>query len=172
MKQIIAAALVLAICLGPAQALETPEAISVENSLGFQTAVPNLKRFKFAGSQYVHLSGNLSLRGNEYLHQETGYVSVTLSGSTSLFGSGGVSAGNVRINERVSIYLREGSNYISESVQVSEYVSVYKNGRYVGSTHVTGTIRVSGWLSGKWLRLDGSGTISGSLFVQDDKNKG
>jgi len=171
MKQLIAAVLALGLVASPVGALDAPETIRFQNSLGFQKALPNLKQFKFAASQYVNLSGNLSLRGNDYLHREEGYVSVNLSGSTSLYGSGGVTAGNVRFNERVSIYLRKGQNYISEYVRVSQYVSVYKNGRYVGSTNVTGTIRVSGWLSGKWLRLDGSGTISGSLFVRDDDKK-
>ncbi len=170
MKQITAFLLSLGLVVAPARALETPESLKIKSAV----SLDRLPKFKaaFTGSRYVRLSGNLSLRGSEYLREGSTYITVNLSGTAYLYGGGGIRASNVRVNERISFYLREGQNYISESVRVSERVSIYKNGRYVGSTTVTGTIRVSGWISGNWLRLDGSGTISGSLFVrEDDRNR-
>ncbi len=170
MKQITAFLLVLGLAVAPARALETPELLRFKSALSLNKFAPKLN-INFTGSRHVRISGNVSLRGSEYIREGATYIYVNLTGSGYLSGTGGVRAGNVSISERVSIYLREGQNYISEYVRVSERVSVYKNGRYVGSTNVTGTIRVSGYISGNWLRLDGSGNVSGSLFVREDKAK-
>ncbi len=169
MKQIIAFLLSLGLVAAPAHALETSESLKIKSAV----SLDRLPKFKaaFTGSRYVRLSGNLNLRGSEYLREGSNYISMNLSGTAFLYGGSGLRASSVRVDERISFYLREGQNYVSESVRVSERVSVYKNGRYVGTTTVTGTIRVTGWVSGNWLRLDGSGRISGGIFVREDDRR-
>jgi len=122
----------------------------------------------FVASRYVNLSGYISLRGNTHIREGSQFVSMTISGNATLHGSG-ARTDNVWVNERITFHLRDGQRFVNESVRISKYVSVYEGGRYVGSTTVSGTVRVSGSVSGRWLRLSGSGNLSGSIFVRDQQ---
>lgn len=125
-------------------------------------------RQSFKASRFISLSGWVNLRGNTFVREGDGFVRIDLSGNTTLHGSG-ASTGTIWVRHSANIYLRKGQTFVNETVSVSEYVSVYDRGRYVGSTHVSGTVRVSGTLSGNWLNLSGSGNLRGSLFVRDPR---
>ncbi|PCI36385.1 MAG: hypothetical protein COB53_09785 [Elusimicrobia bacterium] len=125
-------------------------------------------QFGFKASRYVSLSGWVNLRGSGFVHEGSNSVRIDLTGNARLSGAG-ASTDTVWIRESVNIYLLKGQTFVNETVHVSEYVSVYDRGRYVGSTNVSGTIRVSGTVSGSSLRLSGSGNLRGSLFVRDPR---
>jgi len=164
MRNTLIALLVLPICA--ASAASAP--ISIEGlRSGAVLALPKAQN-GFKASRYVSLNGYLSLRGNSYIREGATYVRVDLSGNTRLNGAG-ASTNTIWVRHSANIYLRKGQTYVNETIQVSEYVSVYDRGRYVGSTRVSGSIRVSGHVTGNYLRLNGSGSLRGSLFVRDQR---
>lgn len=133
---------------------------------GASVSAPSPLRRSFKASRFIHLSGWVNLRGSASVHNGATFLSVPVSGNATLHGSG-ASTSPVWINKTVMIHLSPGQTFVNETVYVSEYVSVYDGGRYVGSTNVSGSIRLSGSVSGTWLQLNGSGNLSGSLFVND-----
>lgn len=168
------AALLTLFCLAmPASPLETPEALKSAAFAGLSraAAAPAIKA-GFTRSSYERISGYLNLSGHAFMREGDRFVTVNVDGSALLSGGGGVQSNYARFSERVSAHLSGSSSYVSETVNVSEYVAVYKNGRYVGQAHVTGNIRVSGSVSGNSLRLSGSGSVSGGVFVNEKAEDG
>ncbi|MBI5595667.1 MAG: hypothetical protein HY928_06200 [Elusimicrobia bacterium] len=156
----------LAVLAAPVQAVPSLESLSA----GAVLAAPAPTK-AFKAQRHVSLNGDVRLSGNGFVPHNGGFVSIPLSGTVRVYGDGGKVTGDGRVNEYVSVWVREGSNYISQFVSVNASVSLYSNGRYVGMTTVHGSVHVSGWASGSWLRLDGSGSVSGSAFISDESPK-
>ena len=78
--------------------------------------------------------------------------------------------GSIRISDTVSAYVRPNS-HVSAWARPYAYVSIYDNGRYLGSTRVSGTIHVSGWSRNGWLDLSGSGYVTGQLTYTDPEEE-
>ncbi len=121
-----------------------------------------------AARKLVRISGNIRLAGTEYINDRDGFIYITLTDQVRLDSGFEYRTDTIWVRESVSFFIRKGQSYVSEYVRVSEWVSVYKNGRYVGRVNVTGTIRVSGWVNGSWLRLDGTGTLNGSFYANEE----
>ena len=127
--------------------------------------------FKQTKGQYVSLSGYVNLRGSGFIPSNGGYMSLYMSGSFTMRDfSSGVTTNTVYLNENVSFWANE-NQYINQSVYINKYVSLYKDGRYVGSTTISGSISVSGWPSGNYLNLNGSGYLRGSFYLNEIKVK-
>jgi hypothetical protein len=67
----------------------------------------------------------------------------------------------------VNVTIPRTGDRVSSYVRIRANVSLYQNGRYVGSTTVSGNVYVSGFISGTYLRLSGRGTVSGDVFVSN-----
>ncbi|TBR22400.1 hypothetical protein EPO15_08175 [bacterium] len=149
----------------PASAAPSLEAVKAMPLLSAELALPARKAFK--AQRNVSLYGDVRLSGNGFVPHNGGFVSIPLSGSIRVTGDGGKVRGDGMVNEYVSVWVREGSNYVSQFVTVNANVSLYDGGRYVGTANIHGSVMVSGWANGSWLRLDGSGSVNGSAFVSD-----
>ena len=172
MKKYAAACLSILSAAVPALALETPEALRRLSLKALSaTAIAPVLKINFTASRYEHISGFVTLRGTEYVREGETSARVRLDGSASLHGSGGITTGSVRFDESVTVRFNDTNANVSDTVYLTEWVNVYKNGRYVGRASVSGSIRVSGRVSGNWLRLDGSGSVSGGLMVREEKKQ-
>ncbi|KAF0127217.1 MAG: hypothetical protein FD189_430 [Elusimicrobia bacterium] len=117
--------------------------------------------------QYVRVSGYVSLSGSAWMQQDGGYTSFNFSGYTTVRDSSGrVTSNSVRVSSYEGLWLRPGQ-YIHHSVRPNMSVSLYKDGKYVGSTTVSGYISVSGWPSSNYVTLNGSGYLEGSLYITE-----
>ncbi|MBU2530643.1 MAG: hypothetical protein KKD35_06355 [Elusimicrobia bacterium] len=115
--------------------------------------------------EYISLSDYVNLSGSGFLPSNGGYTTIYLTGWVTFRDmSGKITSNQVYMNERVSFWSKE-NQYISESVYVNKNIQLYKDGAYVGSTYVSGSIRVSGWPSSNYIRLDGSGYLRGSFYL-------
>lgn len=164
MKNTLSALFALAFCVSLASAAETPETIHFGGLQAFDAA-SLLPQKAFKASKYVRLSGSVNLSGTAFVSQGSNYLHATMTGSTNLSGEG-YQTGYVSIHENISSFTT--GNYVNAWVQVNAYVSVYKNGKYVGSTYARGSVPVNGWISGGFAHLNGYGTLSCELFVQED----
>lgn len=119
-----------------------------------------------SASQYVRVSGDVRLDGSGYLPKGSRFVSVNLSGPTDIRDSSGrVRSGYTTVYYTASLFVN--GSWVSDWARPSVYVSLYREGRYIGQAHVDGTIHVSGYVSGDWVHVSGSGTLSGDVWVRD-----
>lgn len=119
--------------------------------------------------QYVQVSAYVSLNGNGFLPAgpNGGFTTVNLTGwATFRDLSGKITSNNTYINASASLWVRP-NQYVFQSVNPAVYVTLYRDGKIVGSANVSGSVPVSGWPSSSFFSLSGSGQLSGSLFVED-----
>ena len=154
----------LAVLSAPAHAAASLEAAHAASAAAIAAPAPT-KAFK--AQRHVTLNGQARLSGTGFVQQHGGFVSVPLNGDVRVSGDVGQVTGNGSINQHVSLWIHPGSNYVSQFVSFTANVSLYKQGRYVGTAMVSGSVMVSGWANGSFLRLDGTGSASGSAFIDD-----
>lgn len=157
--------LTVVLSLPASAAVPSIEAVKAAPLLSAELALPARQAFK--AQRHISLNGDVRLTGSGFIPQNGGFVSISLSGDVRVTGDGGKVRGNGRVNEYVSVWVREGSNYVSQHVSVHTTISLYQNGRYVGTASVRGSVWVNGWANGSWLRLDGNGSVNGSAFVNE-----
>ncbi|MBI5243559.1 MAG: hypothetical protein HY922_07725 [Elusimicrobia bacterium] len=165
MKNALALVGTLALCVSLCSAAQTPESIRFSGAEGFQK-LAQFKPLALKTSQYVRLSGNVTLNGSTHVPQNSHYAYVTLSGWTNITGGDRYQSGTTNVSQSVSIWLN--GNYVSQWVQVNVHVNIYKDGRYVGSTYVQGSVHVSGWNNNGWVNLSGSGTLTGDILAEQN----
>lgn len=166
MKHFCALLLSLSVGLPTALAAGSAESLKASGVAAFaQAAAVPPKAFK--AQKMVMLWGQASLNGTGWIfNQHTTYVTVNLSGSLNANGDGGrVQTGNTMISQTVSLYLPPGQSAVYQNVSINQNVSLYCNGRFAGTAFINGNIHVSGFRSGNYLSLSGSGPVSGSAFV-------
>lgn len=121
---------------------------------------------KAKSSEWVTVSGNITLNGSGFVAGHSNFVTVDLSGWTTVSDM----TGRVRsYNEHVSVmgnFFVNGS-WVNGSVYPSAYVSLYRDGKYVGQGRIEGTVFVSGYVNGSWVSVNGSGTLRGTILVND-----
>ncbi len=117
---------------------------------------------------YVQVSGYVTLNGNGFLSGTTGgYTSVTLNGwATFRDSSGQVTSNNSYISVPASMWIYP-NQYVFQTVYPNVYAQFYNKGAPVGSTSMSGSISVNGWPSGNYVTLNGSGNLTGSIYVED-----
>jgi hypothetical protein len=59
------------------------------------------------------------------------------------------------------------NQYVFQTVYPNVYAQFSYKGKPAGSASMSGSISVSGWPSGSFFSLSGSGTLSGSVYVDD-----
>lgn len=181
MNKLSLAVAAFALSAAVASALEGPEAArfgaeaSFRGLSGFKAAIPAKLVLKQVapegaavktGTRVVRLSGHLSLSGNAHIPQGSSFAHVTMSGWTSLTDQDGRRVdGSIHFSE-TGMYHASGS-HVSGWARPSAYVSLYQNGKFLGSGRVDGSIYVSGWNSNGWVNLSGSGPVSGTIYVQE-----
>ncbi len=120
------------------------------------------------GGHYAQLSGYVNLTGNGFLNGTgASYTSVTLSGWASFRDSSGdVTCNNAYINTMVSMWITP-NQYVFQTVWPNVYVQCSYKGKPAGSVNMSGSVSVSGFPSGNYVSLNGSGNLTGSLYVED-----
>jgi hypothetical protein len=118
--------------------------------------------------RYVQVSGYVNLTGNGFVSgPNASYTSITLSGWASFRDSTGeVTSNNSYINTMAYMWITP-NQYVFQSVSPNVYAQFYYKGKPVGSTSMTGYISVSGFPSGNYVSLNGSGNMTGSIYVED-----
>jgi hypothetical protein len=123
------------------------------------------RRAKAAGVRSIRLSGQLSLDGSAHVSAGP-FTTITLSGWAYLRDdNGGRISGNIHFSDTQTYHL--SGNHVSGWARPYAYVNVYEGDKLLGTTRVDGSIYVSGWNNGGWVRVSGSGPVSGSLVVGD-----
>lgn len=146
-------------------AMESVETLRAGALGGFE-GLAHVRLKPEAAKAVVNLSGYLNLDGSGYVsNPHGGSVMITLRGSTNLSDPATGASATAYFNETQTFFVN--GNFVSGYVYPRQYVQVTRNGRSVGSLMVSGSIYVSGFLSGGWVRLSGSGQVSGSGPVQD-----
>ncbi|MDE2290953.1 MAG: hypothetical protein KGL53_02625 [Elusimicrobia bacterium] len=158
----------LAVLTLPVSAAPALEAVSAGAAAAL-TRPLHIKAFK--AQRNVSLSGSVRLSGSAFVPQGGNFVTVFLNGDVQVSGDGGQVQGSGSVSQSVSLFINPGSNYVSQFVYVNPSVSLYQNGAYVGTTTLSASVLVSGWVNGGWVQLDGSGNASGSAFIQDQAKK-
>lgn len=158
-----------AISGGAAQAFHAMSAFKAKSGLrSLSAANGEARKLKAAGSQrYVRLRGHVNVWGNAHVPQgQNGSVWITVSGDTQLQDeTGRYLNGTVSVSDS-SHYFVNG-NHVNGWARPSANVSLYRNNRYLGNIRIEGSIPVSGWNNGGWVRLSGSGWVEGSGYVYD-----
>jgi len=116
---------------------------------------------------YVQVSGYVNLTGNGFVPQNGGYTSVNMTGwGTFRDYTGKVTSNNTYLNVMASMWIYP-NQYVFQTVWPNVYVQFYKDGKYVGSAYMNGSINVSGFPSSSFVYLNGNGTLNGSIYVED-----
>lgn len=120
--------------------------------------------------RYVSVSGNISLSGNGFVPgQNGGFATVSMTGWLTVRDvTGRITSNNTYVNKMVSLWVYP-NQHVFQTVWLNEFVQLYRAGKPLGSTSVTGSVSVSGWPSGSSLWLNGSGSVSGTIYVEDEE---
>ena len=123
---------------------------------------------KVRTGRYVQVSGYVNLTGNGFISgPNASYTSVTLTGWASFRDSAGeVTSNNSYINTMAYMWITP-NQYVFQSVSPNVYVQCSYKGKPAGSVNMSGFISVSGFPSGNYVSLNGSGNMTGSLYVED-----
>lgn len=117
-------------------------------------------------SKSVMLSGYLSLSGSIYVPSQNSYASGYVNGWLSLRDSSGeYYTNNTYLNVYVGFFVN--SNYVYVTAYPNQYLTVYKNGKSVGSVYITQGVGLSGWLNGNFVNLNGSSYINQTAYVSE-----
>ncbi len=123
---------------------------------------------KARGGQYVQVSAYVTLNGSGWMPgSDGGFTTVNLTGwATFRDATGQITSNSTYINTSVSAWVKP-NQYVFQTVNPSVFVTLYRDGKPVGSVNVTGSVSVSGWPTSGYFSLSGSGTLSGSLYAED-----
>lgn len=118
----------------------------------------------------IRLSGWINLSGSGFAPQHSPYVTVTVSGWTTLQDETGRTLnGSIHLSDTQS-YFASG-NWVSGYARPRAYVNIYDNGRLLGTVLVDGNVHVSGFKNGDWVHLNGSGQVSGWGTIEEPEPK-
>lgn len=160
-------------------AVQKPESSSVDfirqlNALpvavqAAAVSLPVSAPVKVKSAQYVQVSGYINLTGNGFMPQNGGFTSVTLSGwATFRDSTGKITSNNTYINVIASMFINP-NQYVFQTVWPNVSAQFYRDGKPVGSTSMSGSISVSGFPSSNFVTLNGTGNLTGSIYVEDEK---
>lgn len=118
--------------------------------------------------QYVSLRGYVSLNGGAFVPVNGGFVNVNLTGWAQLVSS------DYKVktdNQYISVYasfLVNPNQYVFQTVYPNVSFSVYNEGKYIGTVYPRDPISVSGWATGNYLNLSGSGYLNASIYLPEN----
>lgn len=136
-----------------------------------EVKVPEVKTpVRARTGRYVQVSGYVNLTGNGFVSgPNASYTSITLTGWASFRDSSGqVTSNNSYINTMAYMWITP-NQYVFQNVSPNVYAQFYYKGKPVGSANMTGFISVSGFPSGNYVSLNGSGNLTGSIYVEDEQ---
>ncbi|MBI5629660.1 MAG: hypothetical protein HY921_02115 [Elusimicrobia bacterium] len=111
---------------------------------------------------YVPVSGQVSLSGSAYVPNGSSYVTVTLTGFAYFKDSSGrITSHPAYIHVMHGFWANQA--WVSNYVYVTAYPSFFQDGASIGAFPVSGSVHVSGWITGNWIRLTGTGTLAGTV---------
>ena len=132
--------------------------------------VQEITSAKAKTGRYVQVSGYVNLTGNGFINGPgTSYTYITLTGWASFRDSSGeVTCNNTYINQPVSVWITP-NQYVFQTVWPNVYAQFNYKGKPAGSANMSGSISVSGFPSGNYVSLNGSGNMTGSIYVEDEQ---
>lgn len=132
-----------------------------------EKSTPASQSAKAKAGQYVQVSGYVNLTGSAPVPQNGGYTMVNLTDWAAFRDASGKIISNwTYISVPASMLIRP-NQYVFETVRPNIYVQFYKDGKYIGSANMTGSISVNGWPNGGFVNLNGSGYLDGAVYVND-----
>lgn len=141
-------------------ALETPK----------EEAQDKKEEIKFEKlGKYITVQGYVTLQGNLWVPQNGGYATTYLTSWVQLRDyTGKYYTNNEYVNVHAGFWVNP-NQHVWQTVYPRIYVTVYRDGKMVGTAYTDGSISVSGWANGSYMHLSGSGYISASLYVQEEE---
>lgn len=137
--------------------------VSLENVKAEKTEISWVK----AGN-YVSLRGYVNLNGSAFLPQNGGFVSANLTGWAQLASSDyKIKTDNQYITVYASFWVNP-NQYVFQTVYPNVSFSVYNEGKFIGTVYSRDPINVSGWASGNYINLSGSGYLSASIYIPEN----
>ncbi|OGR43725.1 MAG: hypothetical protein A2X35_08680 [Elusimicrobia bacterium GWA2_61_42] len=135
-----------------------------------EVTIPMAPAAPARSSSYVQVNGYVTLSGMGWVPGTTGgFTSVTLTGwATFRDSSGRITSNNAYISVPVSMWIYPNQS-VFQTVWPNVYATFYRNGRIVGSTSMSGSVSVNGWPNSSTVSLNGSGYLSGSIYVEDEE---
>lgn len=156
---------------GAAKAFQALSAFKAKSPVRRLSVVEGAGPVLKAGTRqrYIRLRGFVSVWGSAHVPQgQTGGVFITVSGNTQLQDdTGRYLNGSVTVSD--SSFYHVSGNYVNGWPRPSATVTVYSRGRYLGSIRIEGSIPVSGFNNGGWVRVSGSGWVDGSGWIYEDE---
>lgn len=165
MKNLFVFSMVLALSLlAPVRAEDSLESMVLDTGTTFQDA----SQFKAVmTTRQATISGDLYLSGWGTGSGPTAYITIPLHGNVRLSGPDGLTTNTLRVDVHQGFWVHDSRSYVSEWVHLSGTVDVFRDGKRVGSSRVSGSVHVSGWASGSDrfidLRVSGNGRLSGQI---------
>jgi hypothetical protein len=140
-------------------ALESAKAASAFDRLPAFTA--------FKAARPVRISGHVNLNGHAFVHEGQNNAHVNFTGWANFRSDDGtIQSGSTSISHTEFVWVH--SDHVTAHVRPWVHVSLYRNGKYLGSARLDGTIFVSGWRNGSTLHMNGSGTLSTTVWIDED----
>lgn len=120
------------------------------------------------GGHYAQVSGYVNLSGSGFISgPNASYTTINLTGWASFRDStGDVTCSNSYINTMASMWITP-NQYVFQTVWPNVYVQCSYKGKPAGSVNMSGSVSVSGFPGGNYVSLNGSGNLTGSLYVED-----
>ena len=124
-------------------------------------------RYASTSSRHVRVSGEVRLSGTGIIPRGSSFATVHLTGSADFQDdTGRVRSGYTTVTYQANIHVN--GSWVTDYIRPSVYVSFYRDGRYLGSAQMDGSVYVSGHVSHDMVSLSGSGTLSGNIWVNED----
>lgn len=128
-------------------------------------ALPTFQAFKAA--RPVRISGHVSLNGHAFVNEGSNYAHVNFNGWADFRSDDGtIRSGSTSIHHTEMVWVH--GDHVTAHVRPWVHVSLYRNGKYLGSARLDGTIFVSGWKNGPSLNMSGSGILSTTVWLNED----
>lgn len=111
----------------------------------------------------IRLSGYVHLSGGGFVPRDAHSVNITVSGwATDLHDQAGRALSRSVHFSDTRFYSLSGGQ-VSDWVRPYAYAELYDSGKYLGTVRIEGNIHVSGFVSGGYVNLSGSGHVFGYL---------
>ncbi|MBI3553073.1 MAG: hypothetical protein HY077_11210 [Elusimicrobia bacterium] len=121
---------------------------------------------KAAASQFVHVSGSVNLNGSGNVMHGSSFVWVDFSGYANVTDSTGrITSNSTWFNRSVGCNVSGGWVHCNDWPQWS--VQFYKDGRYVGSGTVGGSISASAYAPNGFFSANSFTSLSGDVMVSE-----
>lgn len=124
---------------------------------------------KARGGQYVQVTGRVNLNASGFMPEAGGFTSFASSSWVTFHDvSGRITSSQTYLNVPFSFWVYP-NQYVYQNVWVSGiYPRFYKDGKPLGSAHMSGFILMSGFANnGNYVSLNGSGDLNGTIYVEN-----